>query len=171
MHHHFISESQEPTLKRSHSAFISRMHTPLQHLNPNIILSKSLCPDTDEAKALMSHTPYLTAVGLIMYVAMGTCPDMAFAIQHLSQYTLNPGQAHWTAAKQVVKYLYATCDHTLVLGRPGKIKLQGFTDSNWGADVNNCCSVSGYLFSLVLPRLDSARLRLTRCWLQLDLKH
>ena len=80
-------------------------HPVATPLDPNIILSKSLCPYTDEAKALMSHTPYLTAVGSIMYAAMGTRPNVAFAIQHLSQYASNPGQAHWTAAKHMVKYL------------------------------------------------------------------
>ncbi len=41
-------------------------------LNPHIILSKDLCPTTDEAKQRMRDISYLTAVGSIMYAAIGT---------------------------------------------------------------------------------------------------
>jgi len=83
-----------------------------------------------------------------MYVAMGMHIDVAFAVQHLSQFSSNPGQAHWTTAQRVVRYLYATRGHILTLGGSGKIVLHSFTDSDWGADVDNRQSISGYFFSL-----------------------
>ena len=68
-------------------------------LNPNVILLKSFSPTTNEDKAEMVQIPYLTTVGLIMYATSGTCLNVAFAMQHLSQFSSNPGHAHWTAAQ------------------------------------------------------------------------
>ena len=90
----------------------------------------------------------MTAVGSIMYVVMGTHIDVVFAVQHLIQFSSNPGQAHWTATQRVVRYLYATQGHILTLGGSGKIVLHIFMDSDWSADVDNHQSISGYVFSL-----------------------
>ena len=82
-----------------------------------------------------------------MYAATATCPDVAFAVQHLSQFNNNPGNAHWTAAQRTIWYLYATRNQTLVLGGP-EINLTGWVDSDWGACTDTRRSVSGYTFSL-----------------------
>ena len=43
----------------------------------------------------MKSVPYLSAVGSLMYLAVGTCPDIAFAVGALSRFNANPGRAHW----------------------------------------------------------------------------
>ena len=40
---------------------------------------------------------YQSCIGSIMYVMLGTCPDIGFAITKLSQYSSNPGEEHWIA--------------------------------------------------------------------------
>jgi len=93
----------------------------------------------------MKGIPYLTAVGYTVYVAMGMHIDVAFTVQHLSQFSSNLGQAHWTVAQRLIS---ATRGHVLILRGPEEIRLHGFTDSDWVANVDNCQSVSGYVFSL-----------------------
>ena len=100
-------------------------------LNPNAILSKSFSLTTNDDKAEMVQIPYLTTVGSIMYAACGMHIDIAFAVQHLSQFLSNPGHAHWTATQRVIRYLYATWDHALMLGGSSNITLHGFTDPDW----------------------------------------
>ena len=97
-------------------------YTPL---DSSVTLSKQMCPKTDEEKEKLKRIPYLTAVGSLMYAAMGTRPDIAFAVTHLSQFNANPGNAHWTQAQQVIKYLYTTRHMSLVLGGEG-IHLSGW---------------------------------------------
>ena len=58
----------------------------------------------------MSHIPYASAVGSIMYVMTCTRPDVAFALSMVSRYQGNPGKAHWTAVKNILKYLRRTKD-------------------------------------------------------------
>ena len=49
-----------------------------------------------------------------MYVAIQTQPDIAFAVQNLSQYTSQPAPEHWTAVKQVLCYLKGTQDEGIL---------------------------------------------------------
>ena len=77
-------------------------------LDQHAILPKDLAPTSEDEKIWMKKIPYLTAVGSIMYAATTTCPDIAYAVQHLSQFNCNPGNSHQTTAQHVIQYLYAT---------------------------------------------------------------
>jgi transposase InsO family protein len=119
-------------------------YTPLDH---TVALTKDLCPSSEEEKEEMKKVPYLTAIGSMMYAAMGTRPDISFAVSHLSQFSANPGPAHWTQAQRVITYLYTTRDVELVLG--GKeISLSGWVDSDWASDRDDRRSIAGYMYSL-----------------------
>jgi hypothetical protein len=48
---------------------------------------------------------YATLIGSLMYLAIGTRPDIAFAVNKLAQFTSNPKKMHWTAVKRVFRYL------------------------------------------------------------------
>jgi hypothetical protein len=45
----------------------------------------------------MKNMPYREAIGSLMYAAVATRPDIAFAISALSQFLNNPGDLHWEA--------------------------------------------------------------------------
>ena len=47
-------------------------------LDKSVTLSKDDCPDTPEEIADMSSVPYLSTVGSLMYLAIGTRPDIAY---------------------------------------------------------------------------------------------
>jgi hypothetical protein len=65
----------------------------------------------------MSKIPYRQAIGSLMWAAVATRPDIAFAVSLLSQFLENPGGTHWTAVKCVFKYLKGTKHCKLTLGR------------------------------------------------------
>jgi hypothetical protein len=96
----------------------------------------------------MAAYPYCQLVGSLMYLAIATQPDIAHAVQHLSQFLANPGLAHWKAAIHVVKYLKGTRELRLVLRGKRPLVLTGLTDSNWANCPDTCRSVSGYVFLL-----------------------
>ncbi|GKG56977.1 hypothetical protein Tco_0582328, partial [Tanacetum coccineum] len=50
------------------------------------------------------------AVGSIMYAVRCTRPDVAFAQNITSLFQQNPGDLHWTAIKNILKYLRNTKD-------------------------------------------------------------
>ncbi|GKD74128.1 hypothetical protein Tco_1332410, partial [Tanacetum coccineum] len=59
-----------------------------------------------------------------MYAVRCTRPDVAFAQNIISRFQQNPGEAHWTAVKNILKYLRNTKDTFLVHGGNPEAELQ-----------------------------------------------
>ena len=89
--------------------------------------------------------PYYTkAIGSLMYAAIGTRPDIAFAVQHLSQFTTNHATEHWTAVKCVLRYLKGTRDQGLIFRRLNtRFNLKIYADADF-ANASDAKSISGY---------------------------
>ena len=115
-------------------------------------LSSKQSPLTPSEKDTMSKVPYRAAIGSIMYTATCTRPDIAFSVNKLAQFSLNPGITHWSCVKQVISYLKATKSHCLVLGGSlsSKITLRGSADSDYASNIDTHKSVSGYAYFLGL---------------------
>ena len=79
-------------------------------------LSKAGCPLTREARDYMSKIPYASAIGSIMYAMLCTRPDVAYALSMSSRFQPDPGESHWTAVKNILKYLRRTKDVFLAYG-------------------------------------------------------
>ena len=79
-------------------------------------------------------TCYKSIIGSLLYLMIGTQPDIAFAVTHLSQFSTNPTEDHYKAAQHVCHYLVGTCDYKLVYTQEEDKGLVAFTDSNWAAD-------------------------------------
>ncbi|GKD27182.1 putative RNA-directed DNA polymerase [Tanacetum coccineum] len=75
-----------------------------------------LCAQTPNEVNRMKNVPYASAVGSIMYAVRCTRPDVAFAQNMTSRFQQNPGEPHWTAVKNILKYLRNTKDMFLVYG-------------------------------------------------------
>ena len=57
---------------------------------------------------VMRDVPYCKAVGALNWAALTTCPDITFAVSTVARFSANPGMAHWTAVKQIFRYLAGT---------------------------------------------------------------
>ena len=79
-----------------------------------------------------------------MYAALGTRPDIAFAVQTLSQYSTKFGPAHWNAVKRVFSYLKGTKELWLTYGHT-RTELIGYADVD-GSTAEDRHAVSGYAF-------------------------
>ena len=62
----------------------------------------------------MSHVPYASAVGSIMYVMVYTRPDISHAVRVMSSYMDRPRKIHWQAVKWILRYLIRTSHIGLV---------------------------------------------------------
>jgi len=56
---------------------------------------------------------YLSVIGSLMYLMLGTCLDIAYTIGTLSRFSAKPKLTHWEAAKWVLQYIQATKDMEL----------------------------------------------------------
>ena len=112
-----------------------------------LTLSIDQCPKTDKEKERMSNVPYASAIGSLMYAMLCTRPDICFAVGLVSRYQSNPGLAHWQAVKRIFRYLRGTSDLVLCY-QNGDLRLTGYTDTDWGGDLDESRSTSGYVFTL-----------------------
>ncbi|SGY35039.1 BQ5605_C002g01719 [Microbotryum silenes-dioicae] len=92
-------------------------------------------------------TRYLQAIGLLMYAAVGTRPDLAFVVSYLARFLQQPGPEHWTAIKHVLRYIKGTLDLGLTYRKTNQ-PLHGYSDANWGACLTTLQSTMGYAFIL-----------------------
>eukprot|EP00253_Pinus_taeda_P020452 PITA_20452 len=115
-------------------------------------LSAEQCPKTQEEEEDMSHVPYASAVGSLIYVMVCTRPDIAHAVGVLSRFMSKRGKEHWTAVKRVFRDLRGTSDNGLCYqGRPRLdrvLDIRGFVDADWAGDLDQRRSTSGYVFNL-----------------------
>jgi len=74
-------------------------------MSSGINLSKTQSPSTNEERDQMCDIPYASAIGSIMYAMLCTRPEFLYALSATSRYQSNPGNDHWIAIKNILKYL------------------------------------------------------------------
>ncbi|KAK8569060.1 hypothetical protein V6N12_007592 [Hibiscus sabdariffa] len=129
----------DKVLKRFSMEESKRGFLPMRH---GISLSKEMCPSTPQERERMSQIPYASAIGSIMYAMICTRPDLSYALSMTSRYQANPGEGHWTAVKNILKYLRRTKDVFLVYGGEEELRIKGYTDASFQTDKDDSRSQS-----------------------------
>jgi len=111
-------------------------------------LSKTQCPASAEDRVKMQNIPYASAIGSIMYAMLCTRPDVSNALSLTSRYQSDPGMEHWTAVKNILKYLKRTKDMFLVYGGDEELVVKGYVDASFNTDPDDSKSQSGYVYIL-----------------------
>lgn len=57
-----------------------------------------LLEDLDNRNVCDNSVPNRRAIGCLIYLVIGTCPDNAFALEMLSRFCERPLEKHWIAA-------------------------------------------------------------------------
>ena len=61
-----------------------------------------MSPTTVEEREYMTHVPYASAVGSLMYAIVCTRPDLSQTVSMISRYIHDPGRGHWKAVKWIL---------------------------------------------------------------------
>ncbi|KAG3026099.1 hypothetical protein PC120_g6100 [Phytophthora cactorum] len=92
----------------------------------------------DEKEESDTEFPYRQAIGVLMYLAMGTRPDLAFVVGQLSRFVSKPSAKHVGTLKRVLRYLAGTVNYGIMYDRakerPSSIVMEGYCDSDWAND-------------------------------------
>src|SRR5260221_6441259 len=110
----------------------------------------------ESGEHLVVHTgdrldvPYQQLVGALLYLVVSTRPDIAFAVNRLAQFTQNPGPAHWTALKRILRYLKSTAQCGLLFQpRDSDLtNLEIYSDADWATCTVDRKSQLGFLVKL-----------------------
>lgn len=90
--------------------------------------------------------PYREAIGSLMYLMVGTRPDIAFAVSKLAKYVENPTVTQWKAVKRLLRYVIKTMEYGIWFCADNALEPFGYVDSDWAGDVIARKSTSGYVF-------------------------
>ncbi|MBW0526012.1 hypothetical protein O181_065727 [Austropuccinia psidii MF-1] len=108
-------------VKREDSHF--KANKPL----PNIKLESSPASQIDH--------DYLSAIGMILYLAQATRPDVMYAVNYLARLAMNAQENHWKALKQLIDYINTTNNqHLKIGGDHTRNTMEVYVDANWGGE-------------------------------------
>ena len=82
----------------------------------------------------MSRIPNASAIGSMMYAITCTRPNVSFALNMVSRYQGNLDESHWTAVKNILKYLWRTKNVFLVYGGKDELRVTSYTDASFQTD-------------------------------------
>ena len=118
----------------------------------------ALGADKDGAPRREGHKwKYAAAIGMLMYLAQNSRPDIAFAVHQCARFLHNPKASHEEAVKRICRYLKGTREEGLIFNTGGDLlQLDCFVDANfagnWGAedpeDPVSVKSRTGYVIKL-----------------------
>ena len=136
--------------------------------DPNLHLVQSQCAQSEEEIQGMKDIPYRQAIGSLLWLALGTRPDISYAVGQVAKFNAHPGLIHWNAVLKIFRYLKYTgpmgityrslvdCVDTQMvmfksandLGTMGNPILSGYSDANYARDIDTRRSTSGFIFML-----------------------
>lgn len=114
----------------------------------------SLCPLPSNNKLLLGKgehiqfpETYRKLVGKLNFL-VNTRPDLAFLVQHLSQFMSDPRVPHFEVGKHVLQYINHDPGQGLLLNNEDDYSLNAYCDSDWAACPYLRRSVSGFIILL-----------------------
>ncbi|KAH0773323.1 hypothetical protein KY290_010460 [Solanum tuberosum] len=96
---------------------------------------------------LTDATRYRRVLGRLQYLSF-TRPDIAYAVNKLSQFMQAPSDLHWKAVKRILRYLCGTIHLSLRVTPIDDFNLHVYSDADWGGDITDRVSTSGYILFL-----------------------
>ncbi|WOG95118.1 hypothetical protein DCAR_0314420 [Daucus carota subsp. sativus] len=101
----------------------------------------------DSTRESVNPTLFKSLVGSLRYLTF-TRPDIMYAVGLVSRYMEKPKQDHFMAAKRILRYIKGTLNYGLFYTHSQNSKLVGYSDSDYGGDLDDGKSTSGYAFHI-----------------------
>ncbi|XP_073822557.1 uncharacterized protein [Musca autumnalis] len=96
-----------------------------------------------EVQKSTNDFPYRQAVGAIMYLMLGTRPDLAFSVGVLSRSLESPTSEDVQRLKRVLRYIAGTLDYGIIYKTNGLKKLECYSDADYGGCMSTGRSTTG----------------------------
>ncbi|CAH9069840.1 unnamed protein product [Cuscuta europaea] len=94
---------------------------------------------------LIDPTYFKSLVGSLRYLTC-TRPDILFGVGLVSRFMEAPTTTHLKAGKRILRYLKGTTEYGLFYSSYDEFKLVGYSDSDWGGDIDDRKSTTGFVF-------------------------
>jgi len=94
-----------------------------------------------ENKNPFDSTKYKSAIGMLIFLAKCTRPDIAYAVNKAARYSEHPTISDWNKVVNILKYLNSNKNYKITYD--GKGDIIAYTDSDFAGDINDRKSTSG----------------------------
>lgn len=91
------------------------MTKPRKKTSPPALNGQALGSHKDDDDFDQSEFSYSSAIGVLLYLANNTRPDIAFSVSQAARYSAKPKKAHATAVKRIARYLLDTKGNGLIM--------------------------------------------------------
>ncbi|KAJ8507855.1 hypothetical protein ONZ45_g9806 [Pleurotus djamor] len=90
------------------------------------------------------RSKFQQVIGSLLYIMLGTRPDIAYAVIKMAQHSANPSKEHLEKAMHILRYLSSTPNYSIVYDGGKGEGLFAYTDSDWSSPK----STTGFFVSL-----------------------
>lgn len=99
---------------------------------------------------LPNNHQYQQLIGMLLYLATHTRPDISASVAILSQKTNSPSTVDLNEVKRIIRYIKGTASYKLKLSdvKPNNNIVEAFSDANFGEDETDRKSNSGFIIKL-----------------------
>ena len=94
---------------------------------------------------VIDATLFKSMVGSLRYLTC-TRPDILYSVGLVSRYMEEPKKSHLQAARRIFRYIQGTISHGLFYSSSQNSHLVGYSDSDWGGDLDDRKSTTGFVF-------------------------
>ena len=108
----------------------------------------AIMPPKTEPVDVELHSHFQTVIGSLLYLMLGTRPNIAFVVTHLSRHSVNPSQDHLSKVLYICCYLIGTSTYSLVYNGGSGAGLTACTNLDWGSDPTSCLLQTGFYLKL-----------------------
>ena len=120
----------------------------MEHCAPSQTpLPKGIILAKDTATPGVDATIYRTLVGKLLFLTK-TRPNITHAVSVVSRFMQNPQKAHLQAAKHILRYVRRYLDLGLFFEPGEENRLHGYTDADYGQNIDDRISIGAYIFFL-----------------------
>jgi hypothetical protein len=130
----------------------------MEECNPNWIPAHQAALGSDPQGEPHDQTKwhYASIVGMLLYLANNTRPDISFAVSQVARFNNNPKKSHASAVQMILRYLKRTADKGIIVKPDGTYNLKIWVDADFAGlhgrehatSPNSARSRLGYIMSL-----------------------
>lgn len=109
-----------------------------------------LLPKTDNEKPLSTdeHRLYRIQIGELLYLAVCTRPDIAFAVCALARSLHAPASRHLTMIRRILRYLSGTKNYGIHYKSNDQLDVKAYSDSDWAGCTTTRKSTTGFIITV-----------------------
>ena len=135
----FVKKNEDGTITLTQTGLIERIIEVLDAEQANMKLTPAeygTLPKDADGESHDKNFNYASVIGMMMYLAGNSRPDIAFAVHQCARFSHNPTKTHAKAVFRIGQYLKGTRDKGIILKPNDDLKIDCYVDADFAGRWN-----------------------------------